>query len=65
MNCCQNTASVQDVTECDGEEKLSQRTHMGTVYFSPSIQVDEQVYCSHVCPLGQILFSITLRAILE
>ena len=65
MNCCHNTASFKDGPKCDGEEKLSQRTHMGAVYFSPSIQMDEQVYCSHVCPLGQILFSITLRAIVE
>lgn len=55
---------IQDGPKCDGEEKLSQRTHMGAVYFSPSVQMDEQVYCSQVCPLGQIL-SITLRAIVE
>ena len=65
MNCCHNTASFQDGPECDGEENLSQRTRMGAVYLFIHLERGRKVYCPHVCPLGQFLFSITLSAILD
>lgn len=31
MNCCHNIESFRDGPECDGEEKLSQRTDLGAI----------------------------------
>ena len=56
--------SFNNGSKCDGEN-LSQRTHLAAVYLFIHLDRGRKVYCSHVCPLGQFLFSITLRAILE